>query len=1006
MSFNPAIGDIQGQVKVIVRQSDGKFIVGGNFQIIGGGRRERLARLNQDGSIDNSFNANLGFDVGFYNYVNTICIQPDNKILVGGNFQSVNGIKRKYIVRLNADGTIDNSFNIGTGANSTVYDIEILSDGKILVAGQFSSFNGFTRTALVRLNPNGTLDEDFAQYFGDFLIEDVDVQPNGSIYVSGTTIGSNGQRSNGVARLNSDGALDPSFNTGSGPLGGSFGVIEIEVLPNGKVLIGGDYDGFNSTNYAYLTLLNSNGSVDTSFNIVPFQSQNTVESISVQPDGKIIIGGAFATYGSIVREGIMRLNANGTIDTSFDLGSRSGRAVYACIILPDGRVVIGGHFTKLYDTYRYSIACLNSDNTLSSDFSRGASFVSGHLDIFPQNDGKIVIGGYIRNVNGKNLKGVERLNQDGTSDLSFNPNGGVEGLVNTVATQNDGKILVGGDYNSVNGVPKKFIARLNIDGSLDTSFNPLPDMFGETYSIAVQNDGKVLIGGHFYNANTTDIRHLIRLNPDGTEDATFISEQVRAFDTVKKIVVQSDGKITIGGQFSFSTTFIYHRVIRLNPDGTIDSTFDMGKGANNRINTLVLQSDGKILVAGEFDVYNNLPCKGLIRLNQQGSVDFSFNVGTGSNTTGNSSLAIQPDGKILVGGYFNSFNGFSRPKIVRLFPNGAVDTEFAQNLSLTDELGVYTYWRPTIAVESDGNILVAGPFSKVNNYLSGGLIQFINQSSLRRTQFDFDGDSKADISIFRPNNGEWWFESSLNNAINTYLFGLSADKIVPGDYDGDGKTDFAVWRPDEGNWYILQSSNNNVRVQHFGISSDKPVAADYDGDTKTDIAVYRPSEGNWYVWQSSNNNLRVQTFGLSDDQPVSGDYDGDGKTDFVVYRPNEGNWYLLQSQAGFRAYQFGVSTDKPVVGDFDGDQKTDVAVYRPENGTWYILESTTNNPRIQQFGISTDIPVSGDYDGDGKTDVAVYRSGTWYILKSSNQTVRTNQFGLNNDMPVPSAYIP
>ena len=304
---------------------------------------------------------------------------------------------------------------------------------------------------------------------------------------------------------------------------------------------------------------------------------------------------------------------------------------------------------------------------------------------------------------------------------------------------------------------------------------------------------------------------------------------------------------------------------------------------------------------------------------------------------------------------------------------------------------------------SFGNLVVGAAEKALTSPNGQGAVYFF--TNIAKTRFDFDGDGKSDVSVFRPSTGTWYLSQSTNGFTAT-AFGISTDKPVPADYDGDGKADIAVYRPSTGIWYVLRSSNSTFYAIPFGISTDKPAPADYDGDGLDDIAVFRPSEGVWYINKSSGG-TQITQWGAMGDIPVNADYDGDGKSDIAIFRPADGSWWLNRTTAGVISTSFGVGTDKPVPADYTGDGKADIAVWRPGNGSWYVLRSEDFSFFAVPFGANGDVPVAGDYDGDGKADVGVFRpnGGNWFVQRST-QGILIQSFGFSDDVPIPSAFVP
>ena len=304
----------------------------------------------------------------------------------------------------------------------------------------------------------------------------------------------------------------------------------------------------------------------------------------------------------------------------------------------------------------------------------------------------------------------------------------------------------------------------------------------------------------------------------------------------------------------------------------------------------------------------------------------------------------------------------------------------------------------------------------------GGFFLYNGNSALfTRTENDFDGDGKTDLSVFRPSNGTWYLNRSTSGLTATQ-WGLGGDKPAAADYDGDGKTDLAVFRDNGfGNqnlsyFFILRSSDNTFQQEQFGRTGDVSLPGDFDGDGKADVAVYRNGAASgaqsFFFYRPSSAagvDFRTLYWGTSGDVPVRGDFDGDGKADAAVFRPSNALWYVLQSSNGQTLTQsWGTAADKRVPADYDGDGKTDFAVFRPADNTWYIRNSATGTASSRQWGTNSDALVPGDYNGDGKTEVATYRGteGNWYVPQCADNPQKIQRFGAVGDAAIPSTLLP
>lgn len=804
-------------VFAVAMQPDGRVVIGGDFTQVNGAPRNNIARLNADGTLDTSFGAGQS---GANLSVFAVAVQPDGRIVIGGAFTQVNGVARNRIARLNADGSLDTSFGAGqSGVADQVLALAIQPDGRIVIGGWFTEVNGVTRHHLARLNADGTLDMSFGGGVGGSHVRTLAVQPDGRIVIGGEFTQVNGAPRTRIARLNADGTLDTSF--GQGQNGVNVVLYAVALQADGRVLIGGNFTQVNGVARNGIARLNADGTLDASFGTGQSGTNNWVFAMAAQTNGQIVIGGLFTQVNGAPRNSIARLNVDGTLDTTFGDGqSGANDFVYAMAIQMDGRIVIAGGFTQVNGVARGRVARLfggggcqaaltpssvnmpnrggsgavavtvgaecqwtaisnapwvriisagsgsgngivsylvlmnlgagprtgtltiagrtftinqggrvaeppHAPGGLDESFGAGQSGAPVNADVMAvavQADGRVLIGGNFTQVNGAARRYLARLNADGTLDTGFGvgPNG-LDDFVFAVAVQPDGRILIGGFFNEVNGVMRRKIARLNADGTLDMSFGAgQSGADGLVQSIAVQPDGRILIGGNFNQVNGVPRKGVARLNADGTLDAAFGDGQSGVDGAVGTIALQSDGRVLIGGNFNQVNGVVRDYLARLNADGTLDTNFGTGQGGTDWIvDAIAVQPDGRIVLGGRFTRVHGMTRRGFARLNADGTPDMTFEAFLSEDESAVFSLALHPNGRIVVGGHFGQVNGIGRNQIARLNADGTLDVGFGAGQS-----GVTGGASPVvrcIALQTDGRILIGGRFTQVNGVARGGI---------------------------------------------------------------------------------------------------------------------------------------------------------------------------------------------------------------------------------------------------------------------------------------------
>jgi uncharacterized delta-60 repeat protein len=817
-TFNIGTGfnSLVDYVQSITPQPDGKILVGGFFSTYSGVASNNIIRLNTGGTIDNTFTIGSGFIGGVF----SIALQANGKILVGGNFITYNGTSRNRIIRLNSDGTIDNTFNIGTGFADIVRVIVPQPDGKILVGGEFRFYNGTSSNRIIRLEQNGTIDGTFNIGAGfDFPVYSIALQPDGKILVGGNFDTYSGVTSNNIIRLNTGGTIDNTFNIGTG-FGGNFGVYSIALQPDGKILVGGFFTSYSGVTRNGIIRLNTGGTIDNTFNIgTGFGGNFGVYSITLQPDGRILVGGDFTSYSGTNSNNIIRLNTGGTIDNTFNIGSGFDSTVSTIALQPNGKILVGGNFTSYNSTTRNLIIRLNLklNNIIRyfrkikdfNNYDEVPYFVSTSTintayweEVFPF-DSTNINPQTLQTLNHNGVKKTSLpLNIPKENDYSINRTITITSLSNYNSMLN-GTILVG-DSGGNNGkysetIHLKYIenttlrksviiasegtkvysdyklgvigngAKIGVDIYIDIIekqiildegvFNCLiiEPYYEDTWENDPQNISPTDNHVSYITGGTTQLRfnfgenvkpeypqkfkafeilnndilpvgdNIIRLNTGGTIDKTF-NIGTGFSGNVRTIVSQPDNKILVGGDFTSYNGVTSSRIIRLNTNGTIDNTFNIGSGFGGfSVDTIALQPDGKILAGGVFWSYSGVTRNAIIRLNTGGTIDNTFNIGTGFGGGSVQSIALQPDGKILVGGFFTSYSGVTSNFIIRLNTGGTIDNTF----NIGSGFGGFSV--STIALQPDGKILVGGAFGSYSGVTSNNIIRLNTGGTIDNT---------------------------------------------------------------------------------------------------------------------------------------------------------------------------------------------------------------------------------------------------------------------------------
>ena len=846
--FNP---NAHGMVYAIAVQPDGKVLLGGDFDAIGGVARTSVARVLPDGRLDTPFAPGVIPD----SIVKALAVQADGKVIIGGEFSEVAGQIRYNLARLNADGSLDATFNpntVATEADKAVSALVIQPDGKIIVGGDFVNLGGQTRSFIGRLNADGSLDTAFNPTAnGD--VNAIVLQPDGKILVGGDFSLIGGANRLRVARLNADGSIDSTFTQTNGA---SDAVTCLAIQADGKIIVGGHFTELAGSPRNYLGRLNTDGSLDASFAVAINDLGASIKTALIQPDGKILIGGDFFHLDGVVCSCVGRLNANGSVDTGFNPPGGANCTVHALAIQPDKGMLVGGEFSQLASVDRNFIGRLYpngspDNNFLDADVNPALGSSSTVYAMAQQTDGRLVVGGAFQQLSGVNRNRIGRFAVDGTLDAAFNPN--ADGTVRTIVIQSDGKILMGGFFTHL-GLPEyKYIARLDSAGNPEAGFNPQLDG-GGVYCIVPQPDGKIIVAGEFTKIGIADGLRIGCLNNDGTLDSAFTVPS-GADGSIYSAFLQPNGKIVVAGDFTHLGGVARNHIGRLNSDGSLDTTFDPNTN-NGGVYTLALQPDGKILLGGTFTAMgvDAADCKKIGRLNSDGTLDTSFAVPNGADASVQS-IGLQPDGKIMVGGAFTKIGGLDRLYVARLDTNGSVDPDYVPPNG-TDN------WVRGLVLQPDGKVIAGGLFEN----LTGHKRNYIGRLSTVSA-------ASQNLAVNLTSTAIIWTRTGSGPELDTVMFEQSLDgttwsTLGAGSRLTNGWQITGLILPHKTNLYLRARGFYRCSYYNSSVSICESVRlfylpnridGDFDGDGKSDLAVYR--DGYWSIFSSLANAMMIDNGG-------------------------------------------------------------------------------------------------------------------------------------------------
>jgi uncharacterized delta-60 repeat protein len=703
------------------------LLIGGNFKFCYLSSNN-LARIFTGGTQDTTLNTSVGF-ASITNFVKTNCIEfaDNDSMYIGGNFETYNGVTSKGIIKITSGGTQDTSFVFSlTDGTPEVFDIKKQTDNKILVGGNFTSYSGGTINRLIRVNTGGTIDNTFSIGTGfDNVVRTIAIDSIGKIYVGGDFTTYSGVSANRIIKLNTDGTIDYSFTGGTG-FDNTVYSIKIDSL--GGIYVGGNFTSYSSQTNNRIIKLSSGGTKDVTFDNTTGFNGN-VRNIKIDSSDKLYVIGEFSTYKGSSNTRMIKLNADGSKDTSFDnttsggFSTNNNSLMSGIEIDSDGRIYVGGTFTTYRGVFESSIIKLNTDGTKDTNFQNIGSIVgNGQVvrAIRLDSAGNIIICGDFNSY--KQPYGLGSLKKyDGSISYDFNPNYGYNVSVQLISLTSNvllkytgGTIYVGGYFENymLTGTPYNYrsiaLSGLDSGGTPNVSVDVNTGANSIINQIRKDSIGGIYLLGQFTTYKSVAVSRFVKINYDASIDNTFVRTGLPA-SGVSDIAFDTSNNLFLLGSFTTFSAQTNNRIVKVLPTGYKDTSFETGTGFNGTTNTAAVDSSGKVYVVGSFTTYSGISANRIVRLNSDGSFDNTFNFGSGF-TVAPIYINIYND-KIYIAGPFTTYNGLTCPGIVRLNTDGSIDTTYVVKIGVVSSASISSYF-----MDTNGNLYICGLNIKYQRY--------------------------------------------------------------------------------------------------------------------------------------------------------------------------------------------------------------------------------------------------------------------------------------------------